>query len=170
MIVVFAHGLEGSPQGRKSTALREAGLEPIVPDGTEKVLSLRVQDLVEVTAPGDVVLVGSSYGGLAAALVAARYPDRFRALVLCAPALEFREPPNLEPLALVAPRSIPTHILHGTGDTVVPLAWSRRYRDRSGPHVVLEEVDDDHSLGASIPRLVAVVAGFARGQARRDGR
>lgn len=58
----------------------------------------------------------------------------------------FQQPPAPE-----AP--CPTVIIHGTRDQSVPISSSRRYaapRD----HVRLVEVDDDHSLAASIPLII----------------
>lgn len=156
MRIIFAHGLEGSPQGRKAVALAEAGLAPLVPDCRGLLLADRVSRIEDQLQPGD-VLVGSSYGGLAVALVAARRSARVAGLVLLAPALELPEPPNHRPRELVAPPGLPVRILHGMRDTVVPIGESRRYRDRSGTGVVLEEVDDVHDLNGSLDRMVALV-------------
>jgi len=153
--LVFAHGLEGAPQGTKITALKEAGLEVIAPDGRGMVLSDRIAGLEAATRGGGVVLGGSSYGGLAAAWLAARFPDRFLGLLLCAPALHLYEDPVTDPEALCAPPGLHTHILHGAGDEVVPIDASRRYLARSGSHVTLQTVDDGHRLTASIPALIA---------------
>jgi uncharacterized protein len=49
--------------------------------------------------------------------------------------------------------TVPTLILHGRADEVVPIAGSRAFaRAREG--VTLIELDDDHQLLASIPRLL----------------
>jgi hypothetical protein len=48
----------------------------------------------------------------------------------------------------------PTTIMHGTADTVVPIASSRAYVQEH-PHVRLLEVDDDHGLTRSLPILEA---------------
>ncbi len=156
-MLVFAHGLEGSPLGTKSRFLR--GLDPSlrVADMRGIALQGRFDLLEEQTRGGGLLLVGSSYGGLVAALLALRYPERFSGLVLCAPALGRREPPNLRPEDLVAPPGVPTVIIHGLQDDVVPIEHSRAYRDRSGPGVVLHEVDDDHRLSESLDLLGEIV-------------
>ncbi|MEZ4365929.1 MAG: YqiA/YcfP family alpha/beta fold hydrolase [Kofleriaceae bacterium] len=54
---------------------------------------------------------------------------------------------------------VPTLILHGVGDDVVPIATSRQVA-AAEPRVRLIELDDDHELGASIPRLLAEAEAF----------
>jgi pimeloyl-ACP methyl ester carboxylesterase len=152
--IVFAHGLEGAPQGTKIAAMQAAGLQVIAPDGRGKLLAERIDDLERATRAGGVVLGGSSYGGLAAAWLAALHPERFCGLLLCAPALHLIEAPVMDPQALVAPSSLPTILLHGRADSVVPIRLSQQYQQRSGPHVVLRELDDDHRLAGSIPALI----------------
>jgi pimeloyl-ACP methyl ester carboxylesterase len=151
-MLVFAHGLEGSPEGKKVRAMRAAGLEVHAPDFRQLVLAERVDLLTQRTSAGGVLLCGSSYGGVASALVAARHPERFRGLVLLAPALLNAEPPN-DPDTLAAP-AIPTVIVHGTRDTVCELDGSRAYQRRSGDHVRLIEVDDGHRLEGSLDLIV----------------
>ena len=119
-MILFVHGMEGSPRGAKVRALSEAGLEVEAPDFTGLTLAARVSLLEEATRPGQLVLAGSSYGGLAAALVAQRFPGRFRGLLLCAPALELAEPPAEDPQLIVAPPPLPTVVIHGIRDDVVP--------------------------------------------------
>jgi len=160
-MLLWAHGLEGKPHGHKVASLWGAGLIVLAPDFQELALAQRVELLTRVT--GDLVrkceqrlvLAGSSYGGLAAALLAAQHPERLKGLLLLAPALGFDESPNDDPQALIAPPEVPTIIIHGTDDVVVPLADSRDYAARSGDHVELREVDDDHMLHNSIPAIVA---------------
>lgn len=52
-----------------------------------------------------------------------------------------------------------TLVLHGTRDEVVPIETSRRYA-AARPHVRLIELDDDHSLAASIDRVTAETLAF----------
>lgn len=53
----------------------------------------------------------------------------------------------------------PTLIVHGTRDQTVPIAGSRRYA-AAHVNVSLLELDDDHSLLASTPRIVEEVLAF----------
>lgn len=160
-MIVFVHGLEGSPQGRKAQVLRGLGLPFSCLDLRGVPLQGRLDRVEDQTRCAGILLVGSSYGGLVASLLAARFPERFTGLVLCAPALGLRESPNLEPEELVAPSGLPTVIIHGLRDDVTPIGYSRAYRERSGAHVVLHEVDDVHSLRHSTGLLAEVVRSMA---------
>ncbi|HEY0132635.1 MAG TPA: hypothetical protein VGB85_01110, partial [Nannocystis sp.] len=61
MTVIFCHGLESSPHGRKYQALVEAGLDVISPDFQGQDLAARVATLEPVLRGAvDPVLVGSS--------------------------------------------------------------------------------------------------------------
>lgn len=155
--LVWAHGLEGSPQGTKVQALRAAGYDVAAADYNGLTLLERVALLERETEGGDVLLAGSSYGGLTAAVVAARHPGRFAGLLLCAPALALKEPPVDDVEAHRAPPGLPTVVIHGTQDTICPLDASRGYAERSGEHVELWVVDDGHRLDGSLDRLVEAV-------------
>ena len=54
---------------------------------------------------------------------------------------------------------VPTLILHGTHDDVVPVEHSRRFAEDKR-HVRLVELDDGHELVASIPALLAEAERF----------
>jgi pimeloyl-ACP methyl ester carboxylesterase len=160
--VIFAHGLAGSPDGTKVTALRSAGLPMVVPDWRGRPLYGRMEDLrvaIEANA-GGAVLVGSSYGGLAAIALACEYavtqPGLVSGLVLLGPALSLRERPVTDPEALVVPRSLPMVVIHGIHDDVIPVTVSRALVRRC-PHAVYHEVDDDHELHGSIPLILSVL-------------
>ncbi len=163
--VVYVHGLQGSPTGGKATTLRASGLDVRAPDGRGQVLAPRVERLLQVlreVSPG-VVLVGSSYGGLAS-LAALAHPsvdaDVVAALVLLAPALHHAEPPVADPAALRVPAGLPAVVIHGRQDAVVPIDVSRGLVARC-PHVRLVEVDDDHRLSRSLDVMVAEVRSLA---------
>lgn len=51
---------------------------------------------------------------------------------------------------------VPTVILHGTRDDVVPVETSRRFAAER-PHVRLIELDDDHELLATLPVILDVI-------------
>ena len=154
-MLVWAHGLWGSPNGSKVTAIRESGIEVISPDFNEMELVDRVELLKETIEIGDVVLAGSSWGGLACALTAMQIPEKLKGLLLLAPALHYPESPNDEPEKLIAPDSVPVTIIHSTTDDIVPISASKNYIERSGNNVQLIEVEDNHVLEDSIELIIS---------------
>lgn len=54
---------------------------------------------------------------------------------------------------------VPTLIIHGIHDDVVPVDHSRRFASGK-PHVRLVEVEDGHELVASLPRILAETDAF----------
>ena len=154
-MLVWAHGLWGSPNGSKVTAIRESGIEVISPDFNEMELIDRVELLKETIGIGNVVLAGSSWGGLACALTAMQIPEKLKGLLLLAPALHYPESPNDEPEKLIAPDSVPVTIIHSTTDDIVPISASKNYIERSGNNVQLIEVEDNHVLENSIELIIS---------------
>lgn len=155
MKVLFAHGLEGHPNGRKPTRMREAGFDVTAPDGTRQSLAPRVLALIEALSGLDrPVGVGSSYGGLAMLAVARDQGAQLRGLVLLAPALTWNEAPAGPPEALIAPPG--TIVIHGIHDTIIPIRASRDLVARS-PGTTLIERDDGHRLEGSLDVMVEAV-------------
>ena len=154
-MLVWAHGLWGSPNGSKVTAIRESGIEVISPDFNEMELIDRVELLKETIEIGNVVLAGSSWGGLACALTAMQIPEKLKGLLLLAPALHYPESPNDEPEKLIAPNNVPVTIIHSTTDDIVPISASKNYIERSGNNVQLIEVEDNHVLENSIELIIS---------------
>jgi pimeloyl-ACP methyl ester carboxylesterase len=115
----------------------------------------RVELLKETLEIGDVVLAGSSWGGLACALIALQRPEKLKGLLLLAPALHYPESPNDEPEKLIAPDSVPVTIIHSTTDDIVPISASKNYIERSGNNVQLIEVEDNHVLEDSIELIIS---------------
>lgn len=146
--VVWAHGLEGSPTGYKATHLRQAGLELVAPEGRGLPLAKRILGLVDaLNTHRDAVLVGSSYGGLAAAWIATQRP--LPGVVLLAPALQHAEPPVRDAHSLEIPFDTPVTVVHGLRDEICPIEGSRHFKQLN-PQTRLIAVDDGHSLSASL--------------------
>ena len=154
-MLIWAHGLWGSPNGSKVTAIRESGIEVNSPDFNNMELDERVDILNELVSKEEVVLAGSSYGGLACALVAQQQPKQIKGMLLLAPALHLPEAPNNVPENLIAPENIPVIIIHSTTDDIVPISASKDYLERSKENVKLIEVDDNHILENSIELIIS---------------
>lgn len=161
MDVIFCHGLESAPHGRKYAALKAAGLPVHAPDFQGMDLAARVAALEPIlrAAAAPPVLVGSSYGGITAVCAALRTGAPLAGLVLCAPALARAEPPA-DSMQLRAPG--PTIVIHGIRDQVIPIAVSRAFA-ATGDQITLVEVDDDHSLAGSLELIVRATRSFAEG-------
>ena len=158
-MIIFAHGMEGTPNGSKIRSLREAGFEVLAPDFQGMPLAERVnllQRICEEHRDKSVVLAGSSYGGLAASIVAMSMPDAFRGLLLCAPALHLEEPPIDDETVLIAPDGLKTAIIHGIDDDIVPISCSIEYAECSGEDIVaFHRVSDGHRLANSHNEIIS---------------
>lgn len=148
MRIVFLHGLESGPQGSKYRALAAAFENVTAPD-CEGVFDMeeRLQIIIQHLGDEPALLVGSSFGGLAACLVHGRRPDLVLGAVLCAPALHRPEAEEL-----MGGLDVPSVIIHGTQDTVVPIQASRAYAEAYG--LPLIEVSDNHRLSESAGLMI----------------
>jgi pimeloyl-ACP methyl ester carboxylesterase len=147
--VVFSHGKESGPWGRKITALaaiaRSEGYEVESVDyrGIETVRG-RSDKLIEVCQKlsGDLVLVGSSLGGYLTAVAAA--PLHVRGAFLMAPALYMEGLPPLRERLF----DCPAMVVHGWRDDVVPMEHSIRFAREYGASLHL--VNGDHQLHSQL--------------------
>ena len=145
--IYFFHGLEGGPVGAKSTRLDE-DFDVIAPD-CEGVMDIWERlEIVEEATEGedDMVVVGSSFGGLLAALLYAEHPERFGGYVLMAPALYRDASDSID----AAPEA--SVVVHGGRDEVVPAEPVRAFCQTHD--VELIEVDDDHRLHDSFDTMI----------------
>lgn len=87
-------------------------------------------------------LVGSSLGGLMATLFAMQAPDQVKKLILLAPALTLPEFIDHLP----DPIPVPTIVVQGTKDELIPWEAARSLADRVFSDLKYMLVDDDHRL------------------------
>jgi len=178
-LVVFAHGMEGSPQGTKATFLRQV-LEATSPWLGELGLADQVDALADAIGDrGPAVVVGSSLGGLAALGLATSRPELIAHLVLLAPAVGMAHRAELRPeveqlrpglfdesiefSGLAVPEGLPATILHGLEDDVILLSDVLQLAQRS-PSSRLILVHDDHPLHGSRDLILALVRRAAEGR------
>jgi pimeloyl-ACP methyl ester carboxylesterase len=143
--VVFSHGQESGPWGRKISALAEVarseGYEAHsvdyrgLDDPRQRVA--RLIDFCKELA-GDLVLVGSSLGGYVA--VASASLLHARGIFLMAPALYMPGLPELRQGVLDCPAAV----VHGWRDDVVPFEHSVRFSQTY--HAALHLLESDHQL------------------------
>lgn len=147
--IYFFHGLESAPIGTKSLRLKES-FEVATPDFQGMDIWERLEKAErETEGMSDLVVVGSSFGGLLAALLYSRHPERFRGYVLMAPALYREAADEVERMPENAV------VIHGIHDDVVPIDAVRQKCAEHGVEVT--EVDDDHRLHGSLELMVEAV-------------
>ncbi len=140
--IVFIHGSESNSQTYKAVLLRRLFPAMVVPDFTGP-LTERMQQLESILGQETGwTIIGSSLGGLMAALFASRHPEQVRKLVLLAPALSL--PAFSEEVK--APINVQCHLIHGTRDEVVPLEDVRILANKTFPQITFIVVEDDHRL------------------------
>lgn len=160
--VVFSHGKESGPKGRKIEVLAQVakvhGFDVLVPDYRDLMdPQARVEWLIGIAsalldAP---VLAGSSMGGYAS-LVASTQLSACAGLFLLAPAIGLAGYPVADPIR----PQCDVEVVHGWHDDIVPVGniidWTRRSR------CTLHILDDDHRLGAQVERTADLFGVFLR--------
>lgn len=149
MTKVFIHGLESSSKGTKALFFKKRYPEMIVSD-FKGDLNERMTTLTAILGnKQNLLLIGSSFGGLMATLFSLKHPERIRKLVLLAPALYFREYqlPDSESV------DVPVIIYHGDRDDVVPLRPVRQIAYKVFSNLTFHVVDDDHLLHKTLRRI-----------------
>lgn len=140
--LMFIHGLEGSSQGVKARLLGEAFPEMVIPDFRGS-LNERMDKLYRIIGDQEGwTLVGSSFGGLMAALAACEKRTQFEKLVLLAPALiwpDFAE-------KTWQPIKVPVVIYHGVDDELISLKSVQDIAERVFLNLEFNVVKDDHGL------------------------
>lgn len=211
---IYLHGFASSPQGTKAQYFRNCfeNLQiqvksPDLNQGDFFNLTLTRQlELIETayihrfnqSEFKDITLVGSSFGGLTAAILAQRHLQVNR-LVLLAPAFNFHVhlsnllgedkiqqwkadrswlffhygenrdlrlnynfwPDLLQYRDESFSREIPTLILHGIDDDVIPIRSSREFASQR-PWVKLQELESDHGLGNMVVEIWQAIQGFCQ--------
>jgi alpha/beta superfamily hydrolase len=151
--VQFIHGLEGSPQGAKAQLLAQhfTAVTPVMDTSDfEGCVALHAETIASFRPD---ILVGSSFGGAVAVALLQRRLWRGPTLLLAQAAQHFG-------LAAALPEGVDVWLIHGRGDDVVDIEGSRALaRSGTAELVRLIEVDDDHSLHATVEsgRLIQVI-------------
>lgn len=146
---VFIHGLVSSSHGTKGLFFRDRYPDMIIEDFRGS-LEERMGKLNKILAEKrSLIIVGSSYGGLMAAIFAFQNPDRIKRLILLAPALVSE---GFEPY-LKKEINVPVLIYHGRNDDVVPLAPVHDTARRVFRNLTFNAVDDDHLLSKTFKSI-----------------
>jgi len=146
---IFLHGLESSSKGAKATFLRDLFPDIHIPD-FKGSLSARMASLNAILAGRkNILLIGSSFGGLMATIYAMENEEAIDRLVLLAPALNFPDFSDF-PLKSVA---IPTWMIIGKSDTVTPVKKVVPIAKKIFSNLNYNEVDDDHFLSRTFRKF-----------------
>ena len=138
---LFLHGLDSSSKGTKGRYFTENFPDLIAPDFTGSLQErLRALEMI-CTGLEQLVMIGSSFGGLMATCFAIAHPDRVQRLLLLAPALNFPEysPPS-------SPLHTPALLIIGTNDTVTPPGLVIPAARATFRNLEITSCGDDHFL------------------------
>ena len=151
MNLLFLHGLESKPGGRKSQFLKSCGhlvINPALPRETFEISKKITQDVIDFGGTAFDVIVGSSRGGAVGMSVATRQAG----LVLVAPA--WKKYVSASDLKDWSSRVDPsnTFILHSEKDEVVPFQDSQELAEKYGIKLInvgrCHRMNDDDALEA----------------------
>ena len=146
---VFIHGLDSSSRGTKGCFFRERYPGMFIEDYTGPLEERMAKLKRDLSGKRNLILVGSSYGGLMATIFACRNETRVRRLILLAPALGHADfgACSRQPL------QIPVTLYHGRLDVVVPPGPTRQIAARFFANFDYHIVEDDHNLHRIFPTL-----------------
>ncbi|MGZ6346505.1 MAG: alpha/beta fold hydrolase [Anaerolineales bacterium] len=141
--IVFIHGSSGDKSQTFKAQLLRSLFPGIVTPDFEGDFPIRMTQLKTIL--GDQTgwtLIGSSLGGLMAALFAYQAPKQVRKLILLAPAVSLHEFAEIPPASI----AIPTIIIQGTQDELIKLPVARELAEKVFTSLTYLVVDDDHRL------------------------
>lgn len=149
MVRIFVHGLESSNRGTKSVFFKDRYPDMLTPNFRGD-LEARMEKLRGILAGrSGIRMVGSSFGGLMAALFAMEQPARVDRLVLLAPAVHVLE----QAAESWREIEVPTWIYHGSRDRVIPLAEVEKAARDAFTDLSFNVVEDDHFLHKTFPAI-----------------
>jgi predicted esterase len=147
--LVFIHGLESTAQGAKGQFFSQHFPQMIIEDYVGDYTA-RMNKLYSVLAgKNNLIIVGSSYGGLMAVQYTMENESRVKKLVLLAPALnlsEFKSNYNNQ-------LHIPVIVYHGISDDVVNPQIVKNIALKYFNNLEHHFVEDDHPLHKTFPVL-----------------
>lgn len=164
--LIYLHGSESNSNSGKARQFAQTFPGMITPD-FKGPFETRMEQLYSILGnQRNWTIIGSSYGGLMGVVFTCEYPDQVRKLVLLAPALErdssgaFLDPLTGKDIAYsrksvqeLQTVPVPTTIVHGTKDDVVPLEPVRKIAKDLFTDLEYIVVDDGHRLHKAFEEL-----------------
>ncbi|MCX5880146.1 MAG: alpha/beta hydrolase [Deltaproteobacteria bacterium] len=139
---IFIHGLESNNQGTKAIYFREkfpGMLTPNFPGPLDERMA-RLREIV--SGQKEILLVGSSFGGLMTSIFAMENETSFRKLIMLATAINLMEFTSYRQRKTL----MPVHITHGRQDEVIPISDVEEVAKQVFSNLTFNTVDDDHYL------------------------
>ncbi len=148
--IIYLHGLESTSQSGKARQFAEKFPGMATPDFTGE-FEERMQQLYPILGnEKDWTIIGSSYGGLMGTVFTCKHPTQVRKLILLAPAL-LRE--RFGSFLDIEPVSVPTVLIHGSEDDIVPLEPVREIAEKLFINLEYIVVEDGHRLHKAFEKL-----------------
>lgn len=156
--IIFIHGLESSGKGFKAQYLQEIFPRILTPDfakfdpekSLRSLLFERMAQLITILEEKkNWIIIGSSFGGLMAALYTLQNPEKVERLILLAPSFDFDKLVDKK----LNPVDIPVVVYHGNNDNVVPLNKSKERAEQFFNNLEYNVVDDDHYLHSTVKKI-----------------
>lgn len=146
--IYFLHGLDSSGNGTKGRFFARNFPHVVRPDFTGS-LAERLHTLAELCSnEQQLLLIGSSFGGLMATCYTIEHPEKVAGLILLAPALNFA---GFRPPARLL--QTPTLLVIGHRDTVTPAAVVTPLAKATFANLKIDIADDDHLLHDTFHQL-----------------
>jgi pimeloyl-ACP methyl ester carboxylesterase len=148
--LIYLHGLESTSQSGKARQFAAKFPGMLTPDFTGSFEERMAQLLPILGDQTGWTIIGSSFGGLMGGVFTLEHPSQVQKLILLAPALmlpPFASHPDLKPV------SVPTIVVHGTEDDVVPLEPVRVLAEQVFTNLTYYVVQDGHRLQKAFGEL-----------------
>jgi pimeloyl-ACP methyl ester carboxylesterase len=164
--IIYLHGSDSDSNSGKARLFREWFPGMLTPD-FKGTFEERMDQLYSILGSQENwTLIGSSYGGLMGTVFTCDHPIQVRKLILLAPAL-LRDSSGIlmDPITnselnysrksdgRLHTVSVPTTIIHGTEDDVVPLEPVREIAEEVFTNLKYIVVDDNHRLHKTVHAL-----------------
>jgi pimeloyl-ACP methyl ester carboxylesterase len=146
---IFLHGLESSSRGAKAVFLRDLYPDMVIPDLKGSLAERMASVRAVLAGQEDIILIGSSFGGLMATIFAMENKDSVARIVLLAPALNFPEFSGYTFQRL----GMPTWMIIGRDDSITPAEKVVPVARKIFATLNYVEVDDDHMLARTFRKF-----------------
>jgi len=146
---IFIHGLESNNQGTKAVYFRKKFPGMLTPNFPGPLDERMAKLHAILSEKSDILLVGSSFGGLMASIFAVENEPSVRRLILLAPAINLMEFTPYRDRKI----QIPVHIYHGRQDEVISLEDVQSVARQVFSNLSFRAVEDDHYLHKTFEKI-----------------